>query len=94
MFCEKENSMHKIVTLLLLGIIFIAQDVRADDGFGEMFYNQTPKGMADHTVSEEETSDIAMDDAAQDMRDIMPAAGEEEADDSAVKASEKMDNEE
>ncbi len=46
-FCEKGNSMRKIVTLLLLGIIFIAQDVRADDEFGEMFYNQTPKGMAD-----------------------------------------------
>ena len=52
-----------------------AQNVMADE-FGERFYNQTPKGMADYTVPQD--ADIAMDDAAQQMQEIMPASGDEE----------------
>ena len=69
--------MRYIVTMLITGIIVFAQDVRADE-FGERFYNQTPAGMAEYTAPENETSDIAMDEWAEDLQNITPASGEEE----------------
>ncbi len=52
-----------------------SQNASADE-YGERFYNNTPAGMAEFTLPDE-TVDIAMDDAAADLQDIMPAAGEE-----------------
>jgi len=60
------------VTILFFGFSNYAS---ADD-YGERFYNQTPTGMADFTLPDE-TVDIAMDDIAEDLQDIMPAAGEQ-----------------
>ena len=52
-----------------------SQNASADE-YGERFYNNTPAGMAEYTVPSYETPDIAMDDVAADLQDIMPAAGE------------------
>jgi len=77
--------------LLIFGIMVSAQNVRADE-FGERFYNQTPKGMADYTVPQDEDADIAMDEAAQQMQDIMPAAGDEEEEVSNSSSLENSDD--
>ena len=50
------------------------------DEYGERFYNQTPKGMADFTANPHEIPDIAMDEIADSLQDIMPAAGDESTD--------------
>lgn len=47
------------------------------DEFGDRFYNQAPAGLGDYTAESHEIPDIAMDDVAKDLQDIMPAAGEE-----------------
>ncbi len=61
--------------LTFLGVIGLGGTVLADD-FGPRFAETTPPGLAEYTV--EETADIAMDEAAKDLQDIMPAAGEEQ----------------
>ncbi len=67
----------------MFGVISVSQDVQADE-FGERFYNQTPAGMADYTVPQEEIPDIAMDEVAQELQDIMPASGDENQSDEDI----------
>ncbi len=61
------------------------------DEYGERFYNQTPVGMADYTVPEQQM--IAMDDVATQMQDIMPAAGEERTEGSEEAANQENPSE-
>lgn len=63
------------------------------DEYGERFYNNTPAGMAEYSVPSQETPDIAMDDMASDLQDIMPAAGEEVDVTSEPEVIEDIDNE-
>lgn len=65
----------KKYTYLIAVMLFLTTNALADD-FGSRFNNQTPAGLAEYTV--EETPDIAMDEMATDLNDIMTAAGEEE----------------
>ncbi len=70
--------MMRFTTIYMIVIFMVLPHVASANEFGDMFYNQTPAGMADYTAPETESSDIAMDEMAKDMQDIMPAAGEEE----------------
>ncbi|PCJ97029.1 MAG: hypothetical protein COA45_10435 [Zetaproteobacteria bacterium] len=56
---------------------FVPNSVSADE-FGDRFYNQAPQGLGDYTAEDVEVLDIAMDDIAESLQDIMPAAGDEE----------------
>lgn len=62
-----------VATVLFFGF---TQSTHADE-YGERFYNHTPTGMAEYTAPSYETPDIAMDDIAAELQDIMPAAGDE-----------------
>jgi len=65
------------IIMCLAILAFVPTSVSADD-FGERFYNNAPSSLGDFTSSGAEAfPDIAMDDAAQDLQEIMPAAGEE-----------------
>ncbi len=66
----------RFTAIAILGVMAFGITAHADD-FGPRFSETTPPGLADYTV--EETPDIAMDDLAKDLQDIMPAAGEKEA---------------
>jgi len=70
--------MMRFITIYMIAMFMVLPHVALANEFGDMFYNQTPAGMADYTAPETESSDIAMDEMAKDMQDIMPAAGEEE----------------
>lgn len=52
-----------------------------DDGFGERFYNNAPSSLGEHEAPIEEIPDIAMDEMAEQLQNILPAAGEEESND-------------
>ncbi|MDH5722892.1 MAG: hypothetical protein OEY94_06190 [Alphaproteobacteria bacterium] len=67
-----------ILTLLIGFFVITSQGVIAADEFGSRFTGETPAGMAEGTYEPEETPAVAMDDPAEDLQDIMPAAGEEE----------------
>lgn len=60
---------------ILIALFFLAPHAVMAEEFGEYFYDQTPSGMAEFTVESE--PDIAMDEIAQDLEQIMPASGEE-----------------
>ena len=77
-----------ITAILLLGV---SANAWADE-YGERFYAETPRGMADFTVPEE-TGDIALDDMAADLQDIMPAAGEEATEEAIVDEQEQVTQE-
>lgn len=66
----------RAIALVITGVVGLSLSAHAD-GFGPRFYNQTPPGLADYTV--EETPDIAMDDLAKELNEIMPATGEEQS---------------
>ncbi len=70
--------MRFIKTVCVLSFMACLPSLAQADEYGERFYNQAPKGLGDFSSAETETPDIAMDDAAQDLQDVMPAAGEEE----------------
>lgn len=72
------QSHYRFLSIAVFSIILSSATFHAAiaDEFGDRFYNQTPPGLADGTGEAEEIPDIAMDDAAQDMQNIMPAAGE------------------
>ena len=72
------GKMMRFITIYMIAMFMVLPHVASANEFGDMFYNQTPAGMADYTAPETESSDIAMDEMAKDMQDIMPAAGEEE----------------
>ncbi len=63
--------MKKLLCLLLLGLSSAAF---AEDEYGARFNNETPPGLAEATIKD--VPQIAMDEAAQDVQDIMPASGE------------------
>lgn len=65
----------RIWTLTVLGTVMLSSAAFADD-FGPRFDEKTPPGLADYTVPEE--ANIAMDEAAEDLQNIIPASGEEE----------------
>ncbi len=67
---------YAIVGLIFVFSAFSGSGVFAHD-FGESFYNETPLGLAEYSVDDAETQDIAMDDIAKELGNIMPAAGEE-----------------
>ncbi len=70
-----------ISVLFLLFSVFLPNIVFADqidDEFGARFYNKAPAGLGDYTAPEDEFPDIAMDDIANSLQNIMPAAGDEE----------------
>lgn len=69
--------MHLIFALLLSVLLGFAPITATADDFGPRFDNKAPKGLGDYTAPEHEISDVAMDDVAKDLQDIMPAAGEE-----------------
>lgn len=54
--------------------LIITQKVSADE-YGDRFYNQTPVGMAEYPSFSNEMPDIAMDDIADELQNIKPAAG-------------------
>ncbi len=62
--------------LVAIALSTISFSAHADE-FGARFFNQAPPGLGDFTADEHQIPDVAMDDAAQDMQNIMPAAGEE-----------------
>ncbi len=70
--------------ILLTGLIcFMFAPVAAHasdvmDEFGPRFHGEAPAGLGEFDAPSQEFPDIAMDDAAQDMQDIMPAAGDEQ----------------
>lgn len=68
---------YYLLPATILASLVIMHHACADD-YGERFYNQTPTGLAEYSVSSHETPDIAMDDAARELQNIMPAAGDEE----------------
>lgn len=76
----------RLTAMTILGVISLSFSAHADD-FGPRFDDTTPPGLADYTV--EETPDIAMDDMAKDLQDIMPAAGEEEPENNVQTDKEK-----
>lgn len=59
-------------------LVSLTSGIAMADEFGERFYNQAPQALGDYTMDASEIPDIAMDDMAQDLQNIMPAAGEEE----------------
>ncbi len=69
----------RFIFLLLLSLLanFTFASASLADDFGERFYNEPPKGLGDFTAESDEIPDIAMDEAAKDLQDIMPAAGDE-----------------
>lgn len=78
-----------LIVALLLGCFFASTYVYADE-YGDRFYSETPRGMQDFTVEEEPAIAMDMDEAAKELRDIMPAAGEEDvADDHSVASEEE-----
>ncbi len=73
------NKIRIYTIFTILVIIPAAQSSQADE-FGDRFYNKTPAGMADYTVDDNKSTDIAdisMDDAAQQVQNIAPAAGDD-----------------
>ncbi|MFP4097340.1 MAG: hypothetical protein ACLFP8_02890 [Alphaproteobacteria bacterium] len=71
-------SMATVVSIVFSAtvlVILLATKANADE-YGQRFHNETPPGMAEYTVPE--TPEIAMDDKAEDLQDIMPAAGDKE----------------
>ncbi len=70
--------MHILIILLAVTLGIALPNIALADDFGARFYNQAPKGLGDYTAPESEIPDIAMDDMAEDLQNIMPAAGEEE----------------
>lgn len=71
--------MQIFLVLFALIISGVAPNMAFADEFGERFYNQAPSGLGDYTAAaeEEEFPDIAMDDIAKSLQDIMPASGDE-----------------
>ncbi len=71
--------MKQILSVFLIAFALVnmtSGSVMADD-FGDRFYNQAPAGLGDFTAETHEIPDIAMDDVAKDLQEIMPAAGED-----------------
>ena len=68
-------NMKRIVFSFLL-VLSLSSPALADE-FGDRFYNQTPAGLGDYTMPEEGIPMVSIDDIAQDLQDVMPAAGEE-----------------
>ncbi|MGH1456488.1 MAG: hypothetical protein ACRBDI_06885 [Alphaproteobacteria bacterium] len=68
-----------ILTIFLVGTFSITAHAY-DDGFGDRFYNSSPSALGEYTAEEETSQDIAMDEAAEGLQDIQPAAGTEEPD--------------
>lgn len=92
---DKGMAMQHGIFLFAVILVFscvqgaVAKDLE-EGSFGAPFYNQTPAGMAEYTMDDAADQDIAMDDAAADLQNIIPAAGDEDADDAsgdAVNAS-------
>lgn len=63
-----------IFSIAVLG--FVPVSAQAEDAYGERFANTTPPGLKEHTAPE--LPQIAMDEIARDLQDVMPAAGEAE----------------
>ena len=61
--------------LVMVAIGFTPFSASADE-FGERFSNKAPSGLGDYTAEETEFPDIAMDEMAAELQNIMPAAGE------------------
>ncbi|MGH1403961.1 MAG: hypothetical protein ACRBDL_06935 [Alphaproteobacteria bacterium] len=72
--------------------IGLSSPVSAADEYGDRFYNQTPKGLADYTVEEDSMPNIAMDDMAADLQEIMPAAGDGDVPADAQKQENEVDS--
>ncbi len=71
--------MQIFLVLFVLTVGGFTPNIAFADEFGDRFYNQAPSGLGDYTAPEDEFPDIAMDDIARSLQDIMPAAGEEES---------------
>ena len=70
----------RLLAILVVMTVFYAfsASVRADE-FGARFYAQAPRGLGDYTAPEVAVQNVASDDkVAEDLQNIMPAAGEEE----------------
>ena len=80
--------MQIMMILSAMVIIGLMPHSASADEFGDRFYNQAPSGLGDFTAEVVEMPDIAMDDIAAELQDIMPAAGEEESVSDAVDTSE------
>lgn len=67
----------QILKLLLVTVaIGFTPFAASADEFGERFSNKAPSGLGDYTAEETEFPDIAMDEMAEELQNIMPAAGE------------------
>lgn len=69
--------MRSAIILSVFTIIAFMPYVAFADEFGERFYSETPSGLGEYNVTSVEIQDIAMDEVAEDLQDVMPAAGEE-----------------
>lgn len=65
------------VTVVITLTHFASSAMAFDDGFGDRFYNQGHAALGDYQSESEFIPEVAMDDLAQDLQDIMPAAGED-----------------
>ncbi len=85
---ERGSLMRLYVTVftLIFSLTGAPISYAYDDGFGDRFYNNAPSGLGDHNAEEEPSQDIAMDDLAESLQDIQPAAGDEEQDIEAEEA--------
>lgn len=70
--------MRFYILTLLAGFVFITPQNALADDFGERFTGETPAGLAEGTYEPEEAPAVAQDSTAEDLQDIMPAAGDEE----------------
>ena len=73
----------RVLALLSLFVFsgFLPNSAAAEafnDGFGDRFYSKAPAGLGDYTAEITEIPDIAMDEMAEDLQKIMPAAGDSE----------------
>ncbi len=73
-------------------LVGFSGNVSADE-YGERFYGRTPAGMAEYTAPSYEMPDIAMDDMASSLQDIMPAAGENSNETSEQEPEQAVDEE-
>ncbi len=68
--------MRNILILSIFTIIAFVPFMAFADTFGERFNADTPNGLGEYMMDDVEIQNIAMDEVAEDLQDIMPASGE------------------
>ena len=81
--------MHLLRVMAFAGVCFVFSAPAIADEFGPRFWAQAPAGLGDYTAPEVPVQNIAMEDAAKNLQDIAPAAGDEKDQDDKIIVSEK-----